>query len=79
MKQYKFYVSTRKNKKYDAYLNDKFVVSFGDSRYQQYYDKLGAYSYLDHKNNKRRNNYYKRFGIDSIEGTAKYFSHLYLW
>jgi hypothetical protein len=28
---------------------------------------------------KRRLNYYKRFGKDVKEGTAKYFSHKYLW
>ena len=79
MKKYTFKKSTRKNKKYDVYYKGKYLVSFGDKRYQQYEDKIGLYSHLDHKDNKRRYNYYKRFGIDAEEGTAKYFSHHYLW
>jgi hypothetical protein len=79
MDEYSFKVSTRKNKKYDVYIGDKYIVSFGDKRYQQYYDKLGHYSELNHMDDKRRLNYYKRFGKDVKEGTAKYFSHKYLW
>ena len=79
MDNYTFKVSTRKNKKYDAYLNDKYVISFGDSRYGQYYDKMGHYSDKDHNDIKRRINYYKRFGKDAKKGSAKYFSHRYLW
>ena len=78
--KYIFKESTRKNKKYDVFnTQGKYLLSFGDKRYQQYEDKIGLYSHLDHKDNKRRYNYYKRFGIDSKEGTAKYFSHMYLW
>ena len=36
---YQFKVSTRKNKKYDVYENNKYIVSFGDNRYEQYEDK----------------------------------------
>lgn len=78
--KYIFKESTRKNKKYDVFnIQGKYIVSFGDKRYQQYKDKIGLYSHLDHNDIKRRYYYYKRFGIDAEEGTAKYFSHMYLW
>lgn len=76
---YRIEVSTRKNKKYDVYKNNKYLLSFGDSRYSQYFDKLGHYSYLDHNDEKRRMLYYSRFGIEAEEDTAKYFSHKFLW
>lgn len=79
MSEFTFIRSTRKNKKYDVYLDDEYLISFGDKRYQQYFDKLGLYRDLDHKDEKRKDNYYKRFGSDSLPGSAKYFSHLYLW
>lgn len=71
--------SRRKNKKYDVYENGKYLLSFGDSRYQQYYDKLGAYDYLNHYDKKRRELYYKRHGKNAKSDTAKYYSHKYLW
>jgi len=76
---YEFKVSTRKNKKYDVYKNDKYIISFGDKRYQQYNDKIGHYSYLNHLDEKRRQNYYKRFGSKVKYESAKWFSHNYLW
>ena len=79
MTKYIFRKSTRKNKKYDVFYKGKYLVSFGDNRYQHYEDKIGAYSHLDHKDDLRRYRYYKRFGSDAEEGTAKYFSHRYLW
>lgn len=80
MEKYKFKVSTRANKKYDVYdEKGKYITSFGDKRYQQYEDKLGHYKHLNHKDTKRKLNYYKRFGENAKEGTAKYFSHKYLW
>ena len=36
---YVFKVSTRTNKKYDVYKDNKYLVSFGDKRYEQYEDK----------------------------------------
>jgi len=74
-----FKKSKRKNKKYDIYKNNRYVVSFGDNRYQQYKDKIGLYKSLDHLDKKRRDNYYARHGKESRLGTAKYFSHKYLW
>ncbi|ETM47983.1 hypothetical protein L914_07430 [Phytophthora nicotianae] len=66
---YKFRVSKRKGKKYDALLSDGRVVSFGAIKsngepYQQYQDRtnLKAYRDYDHKDTKRRERYYKRHG-----------------
>ena len=78
----KFYKSTRKNKKYDVYvkMNGKMKkVSFGDSRYQQYHDKIGLYSHLDHFDKQRRKRYYDRHGKTAEKYSPKYFSHKYLW
>jgi hypothetical protein len=74
-----FKKSKRKNKKYDVFKNNRYVVSFGDNRYQQYKDKIGIYKSLDHGDKKRRDNYYARHGKESRLGSAKYFSHKYLW
>ena len=74
-----FKKSKRQNKKYDVYKNNRFIVSFGDDRYQQYKDKIGIYKALDHNDKKRRDNYYARHGKDARLGSARYFSHKYLW
>lgn len=76
---YNIVKSNRKNKKYDVYKNDKYNLSFGDSRYQQYHDKLGEYTNLDHNDMDRRKLYYARHGDYDKPMTAKYFSHTYLW
>lgn len=76
---YTFKKSKRKNKKYDVYKNGKYLLSFGDSRYQQYKDKIGLYSKMDHNDIKRKNLYYKRHGKTATKDTAKWFSHKYLW
>ena len=80
---YVFKPSTRKNKKYDVYKNDKYLVSFGDKNYKHYKDvtPLKYYSNLDHLDLKRKHKYYKRFGKkeDAKFESAKYFSHNYLW
>ena len=78
---YTFKVSTRKHKKYDAFKNGKYVVSFGDNRYQQYKDStpLHYYKKLNHFDKKRRRLYYARHCKTAKKGSAKYFSHKYLW
>lgn len=78
---YSFKVSNKTNKKYDVFKNGKYLVSFGDIRFQQYEDKtpLKYYSYLNHYDEKRRNNYYKRFGLNPKYESALYFAHKYLW
>ena len=76
---YSFKVSSRKGKKYDVYKNNKYLVSFGSKNFQHYYDKIGFYKHLNHLDNKRRDNYYSRFGKYAKPDTAKWFSHNYLW
>jgi hypothetical protein len=58
MYMYKFKISTRKNKKYDVYKNDKYLISFGDRNYNHYRDTtpLRAWSRLDHLDQKRKDN-----------------------
>lgn len=75
--------SNRKNKKYMAYVDGKWV-HFGDTRYEHYHDKLGEYKHLDHNDEKRRQAYRKRHG--AIEGkphekpgTSAWFSWNVLW
>jgi hypothetical protein len=79
---YKIYVSTRKNKKYDVYKNDKYIVSFGASKMQHYKDLLGHYKSLDHNDIKRRNAFNSRFKrlIDKHDkNSGIYWSAKYLW
>lgn len=72
--------STRKNKKYDAYVDGK-KISFGDTRYQQYQDLIGYYSHLDHYDINRMKAYHARHkhGTDPSNKTAAYFSKMFLW
>jgi len=74
-------VSSRKNKKYDVFKDDKYITSFGDKRYQHYQDKIGYYKNLDHNDMKRRDNYRSRHKNDYINNPlyAGYWSYNYLW
>jgi hypothetical protein len=54
-------------------------IGFGDKRYQQFKDKLGHYSHLDHNELKRRKAYYSRHGEATSKNTAKFWSHKILW
>jgi len=81
---YTFRKSRRKNKKYDVFKNNKYLVSFGAIKkngipYDQYYDKIGSYSKYNHNDNKRLVNYYSRFGRNPKYESAMWFSHRYLW
>jgi hypothetical protein len=75
--------STRKNKKYDVFdENMKYVLSFGDTRYQHYYDKLHEYHYLNHHDEYRRKNYRTRSeGIGHLGDpySSNYWSYHLLW
>lgn len=71
--------STRKNKKYDAFVNGK-KYSFGDVRYEQYHDKIGFYNHLDHRDLIRRDNYRSRHRHENLNDfSPAYFSWFYLW
>ena len=81
---YKPFKSKAKNKKYSIYVksdNKKGykIVHFGSSQHQQFFDKIGLYSHLNHNDPKRKKAYYARHGKEAKKDTAKYFSHLYLW
>lgn len=78
---YTIKVSTRKNKKYDVFKDDKYITSFGDKRYQHYKDLIGYYKNLDHNDTKRRDNYRSRHKNDKINDPdyAGYWAYNYLW
>ena len=79
---YKPFVSKAKNKKYSVYVmknGKKRLIHFGDKRYQQFKDKLGHYSSLDHNDKERRKRYYQRHGQTTDKNSAKYWSHKILW
>jgi len=74
--------STRKNKKYDVYVKKDGKIkkiSFGDSRYGQYKDKIGVYSSMDTLDKKQRERYLARHGPAKDINSPKWFSHRYLW
>jgi len=79
---YKPFKSKAKNKKYSVYVlknGKRRLIHFGDSRYEQFKDKIGVYSKLDHNDKKRRELYYKRHGQTNDKNSAKYWSHKILW
>ena len=78
---YSFKPSRRKNKKYDAYKNNVYLVSFGQKGYSQFLDRtpLKLYSHLDNRDKEKRRLYYARHGKDAKFESAKWFSHRYLW
>lgn len=88
--KFEFRKSTRQNKKYDAVFadipqNGKLrgrVVSFGDTRYQQFHDAtpLRIYSHLDHNDPERRRLYLARHAKDlRVPYSAGWFAARYLW
>lgn len=78
-KNYPIYVSDRNLKKYYAVVNGK-KIYFGDIRYQQYYDKMGYYKILNHKDPIRRNSFWARhYKSRNKVGTPGWFSLHVLW
>ena len=76
--------SRRKNKKYDVFSKetDKYILSFGDSTMQQYFDKFGYYSKLNHLDEKRKQSYQARSrGIGNLNNnySSNYWSYHFLW
>ena len=77
----------RKNKKYSVYKwneeeqRHNYLLSFGDIRYQHYKDNtpLNLYENLNHLDEKRKDNYYKRHGTTNNKDLAKWWSNNYLW
>lgn len=81
MKGYEIRPPIRKNKKYSVFKDGKYLLSFGDSNFQQYKDrtKLKLWSHLDHGDLQRRYRYYQRHGYSTDKNSAKYWSGKYLW
>lgn len=81
MDAYTVEVSMRPNKKYDVYKHGKYLLSFGDTRYQQYRDKLGNFMYLDHNDKVRREQFRARFSGKDHDNPDKalFWSWYYLW
>jgi len=84
----RFELSNRKNKKYSVITPKGKKVHFGDTRYEQYQDKIGRFKKLDHQDEKRRKNYLSRSkGIKNKKGeltykdkeSPNYYSVKYLW
>ena len=84
-----FRKSKRKNKKYDAILENKQTgknkyVSFGQLPYEHYEDKTGLdiYKHLNHYDKNRRRLYRIRAGSNDYQKVVfspAYFSWNYLW
>ena len=75
-----FKPSTRKHKKYDAFLDGKKIASFGDKRYEHFHDKIGHYSNLNHNDESRRKSYRARHHKTSQKKySPSYFAYHYLW
>lgn len=80
-KKYYITVSKYKDKKYDVYNKDGYLLSFGNIKYEQYKDKFGFYSHLDHNDKERRDKYQKRFLhlYKNDPTTATYWGYNFLW
>ena len=79
---YKPFRSQAKNKKYAIFVmknGRKRKIHFGDSRYQQFKDKIGEFSSLDHGDPKRLKLYFARHGRTTDKNTALYWSNRILW
>jgi len=83
-----FTKSKSKNKKYSVITPKGKKINFGDKRYQQFNDKIGLYSKMDHGDPIRRKSYLSRSkGIKNKQGqltyknpeSANYYSVKYLW
>lgn len=75
-KLYKPFKSSAKFKKYSVYVMKngiKTLIHFGDSRCNQYKDKLKFYTKLDHNDKDKRKNYLARAkGISDKNGNLTY-------
>jgi hypothetical protein len=88
---YKPFKSKAKFKKYSVYVmkdGKKTLIHFGDSKHDQYKDKIGFYAELDHNDKDRRDRYLKRAkGIKNKQGeltwkdknSANYWAIRKLW
>lgn len=72
--------STRVNKKYMSYHKGRWI-HWGDDRYQHYFDStpLKLYSHLNHNDETRKRNFYKRHGRTNDKSSSLWWSSKYLW
>jgi hypothetical protein len=71
--------SNKKLKKYDVYKDGKYLLSFGQKFYEQYYDIIGFYSNKNHLDKERRRLYYLRHGYTNDINSPKWWSSNFLW
>ena len=81
---YKPFVSKAKNKKYSVWVmkdGKPKMLSFGDSRYNQFKDTtgIGAYSHMNNNDPERRRLYFARHGTTTDETSPLYWSNRFLW
>lgn len=70
------YVGILKNKK----TGEKKRIPFGMKGYQQYHDKLGHYSHLNHNDEKRRKHWIARHKSNiGHKFSSAWFSYRFLW
>jgi hypothetical protein len=76
-----FMVSKNPLKKYDAYdkKTNKKIASFGSRLHEHFFDKIQAFSALNHLDKERRRRYYLRHGKKATKYSPKWFSHHMLW
>lgn len=84
IKGYDVLKSTRKNKKYDVFKNEKYILSFGALGMKHFKDKIGLYKNLDHNDEQRKLNFKSRFRKlfeknKNNPESAIYWSWKYLW
>lgn len=76
---YTIHPSDRPDKKYYAQSPTKRIY-FGDPQFQQYRDKIGLFSHLDHRDPQRRRAFLSRFKRCADKpGTPCFFSAKLLW
>lgn len=90
-KLYRPFKSSLSNKKYSVYVikdGKRTLIHFGNTDYQQFKDKLGEYSNLDHNDKVRQKSYLARAkGIKNKQGeltwrdknSANYYAVRFLW
>ena len=82
MELYKPFPSKAKHKKYSVYVlrdGKRKLIHFGDRRYQQFRDRLGHFSHLDHNDQRRRELWYARHGRTNDRSSARYWAARVLW
>ena len=82
MELYEPFVSRAKHKKYSVYVmrdGRRKLIHFGDRRYQQFRDRLGHFSHLDHNDQRRRELWYARHGRTNDRSSPRYWAARVLW